>query len=148
MVYYVTYELSKLDKVILLTLQHNGKLYENQLARILGFNVENDFDSTPKRYADQGEKDIFNGILSQLTTFGLININEKEVLVDQNVKSCIVNIKERYGKKTGGWINEFINYYFSRYIDGLDNTELKVEKFANDFKELNFILRKSLNMLK
>ena len=78
----------------------------------------------------------------------LKNINEKEVLVDQNVKSCIVNIKERYGKKTGGWINEFINYYFSRYIDGLDNTELKVEKFANDFKELNFILRKSLNMLK
>ena len=59
-----------------------------------------------------------------------------------------MNIKERYGKKTGGWINEFINYYFSRYIDGLDNTELKVEKFANDFKELNFILRKSLNMLK
>lgn len=78
-VYYITYELSKLDKVILLTLQHNGKLYENQLARILGFNVEDDFDSTPKRYADQGEKDIFNGILSQLTTFGLININEKEV---------------------------------------------------------------------
>lgn len=59
-VYYITYELSKLDKVILLTLQHNGKLYENQLARILGFNVEDDFDSTPKRYADQGEKDIFN----------------------------------------------------------------------------------------
>lgn len=78
-VYYITYDLSKLDKVILLTLQHNGKLYENQLARILGFNVKDDFDSTPKRYADQGERDIFNGILSQLTTFGLININEKEV---------------------------------------------------------------------
>ena len=28
-VYYITYELSKLDKVILLTLQYNGKLYEN-----------------------------------------------------------------------------------------------------------------------
>ena len=78
-VYYITYDLSKLDKVILLTLQHNGKLYENQLARILGFNVKDDFDSTPKRYEDQGERDIFNGILSQLTTFGLININEKEV---------------------------------------------------------------------
>ena len=78
-VYYITHDLSKLDKVILLTLQHNGKLYKNRLARILGFNVEDDFDSTPKRYADQGEKDIFNGLLFQLTNFGLININEKEV---------------------------------------------------------------------
>lgn len=78
-VYYLTYDLTKLDKVILLTLQHNGKLYENQLARILGFNVEDDFDSTPKRYADQGEKGIFKGILSQLTFFGLIILEENEV---------------------------------------------------------------------
>ena len=78
-VYYVTYDLSKLDKVILLTLQHNGKLYENQLARILGFNVEDDFDSTPKRYADQGEKDIFLGILSEIASFGLINRKEKSI---------------------------------------------------------------------
>jgi len=78
-VYYKTYVLSKLDKVILLTLQHNGKLYENQFARILGFNVEDDFDANPKRYADQGEKDIFKGILSELSSFGLITIFEKQI---------------------------------------------------------------------
>lgn len=72
-VYYVTNDLSKLDKVILLTLQHTGELYENQLARILGFNVEDDFYSIPKRYADPGEKDIFLGILSEVASFGLIH---------------------------------------------------------------------------
>ena len=58
--YYKTTELTKLDKAILLTLEFNGnKLYENQLAKIMGFNVEDDYYTSPKRYADEGEKKIF-----------------------------------------------------------------------------------------
>ena len=79
MVYYSTFDLTKLDKVILLTLQDNGKLYENQLARILGFNVEDDFDCTPKRYADKGEIGIFKGLLAELKSFGLLKLEDKEV---------------------------------------------------------------------
>ena len=70
--YYVTCSLTNLDKVIMLTLSKNGKLYENQLAKILGFNVEDDFDATPKRYADKGEEGIFQGILSEVESYGLI----------------------------------------------------------------------------
>ena len=78
--YYKSYELTKLDYVILLTLAENeNKLYENQLARILGFNVEDDFNVTPKRYADKGEEGIFQSMLQQVEAYGLIVRNGKEV---------------------------------------------------------------------
>lgn len=80
--YFKTYELTKLDLVLLLTLDSNdNKLYENQLARILGFNVENDFNSTPKRYADKGEEGIFQRMLQEVEAYGLIIRNGKEVLL-------------------------------------------------------------------
>ena len=72
-VYYQTIELTKLDKVLLLTLKYNGgSLYENKLAGILGFNVQDDFEVTPKRYKDEGEVSIFAGILSELKEYALI----------------------------------------------------------------------------
>lgn len=71
--YYSTYPLTKLDRVIMLTLEKNGRIYENQLATILGFNVVDDFDSTPKRYEDKGEIGIFQGILTEVAAFGLVN---------------------------------------------------------------------------
>lgn len=77
--YYSTCPLTKLDMVILLTLEQNGRLYENALAKILGFNVENDFDVTPKRYADKGEEGIFQGLLLEVASFGLLDRNEKQV---------------------------------------------------------------------
>ena len=78
--YYQTLELSKLDKVILMTLDFNdNSLYENQLARILGFNVQDEFDITPKRYKDIGEISIFEGILHELVCYGLIQIIEHKV---------------------------------------------------------------------
>lgn len=89
MVYYSTFDLTKLDKVILLTLQDNGKLYENQLARILGFNVEDDFDCTPKRYADKGEIGIFKGLLAELKSFGLLKLEDKEVSLSHIGKLAI-----------------------------------------------------------
>ena len=80
--YFKSYDLTKLDFVILLTLdENNNKLYENQLARILGFNVEDDFNVTPKRYADKGEEGIFQNMLQQVEAYGLIVRNGKEVLL-------------------------------------------------------------------
>lgn len=77
--YYKTVELTKLDKVLLMTIKYNGgSIYENKLAGILGFNVQDDFDVTPKRYKDVGEVSIFGGILSELTKFALIsNVDHK-----------------------------------------------------------------------
>ena len=77
--YYKTIELTKLDKVLLMTIKYNGgSIYENKLAGILGFNVQNDFDVTPKRYKDVGEVSIFSGILSELTKYALIcNVDHK-----------------------------------------------------------------------
>lgn len=77
--YYKTVELTKLDKVLLMTIKYNGgSIYENRLAGILGFNVQDDFDVIPKRYKDVGEVSIFGGILSELTKFALIsNVDHK-----------------------------------------------------------------------
>lgn len=82
--YCTTVPLSKLDRVILLTLEKCGRIYENQLAKILGFNVEDDFNISPKRYADEGEKSIFQGILSQIEAYGLLD--RKDHLI------CLSNI--------------------------------------------------------
>ena len=43
--YCTTIPLSKLDRVILLVLAENGRLYENQRAKILGCNIEDDQES-------------------------------------------------------------------------------------------------------
>lgn len=78
--YYKTIELTKLDKVFLMTIKYNGgSIYENKLAGILGFNVQDDFDVTPKRYKDVGEASIFGGILSELIEYGLIRNVEHKV---------------------------------------------------------------------
>ena len=80
--YYKTVELTKLDKVLLMTIKYNGgSIYENKLAGILGFNVMDDFDVTPKRYKDVGEVTIFSGILSELTKFALIRCVDHMVSV-------------------------------------------------------------------
>lgn len=80
--YYKTVELTKLDKVLLMTIKYNGgSIYENKLAGILGFNVLDDFDVTPKRYKDVGEVTIFSGILSELTKFALISCVDHMVSV-------------------------------------------------------------------
>ena len=80
--YYQIVELTKLDKVLLMTIKYNGgSLYENKLAGILGFNVQDDFDVTPKRYKDVGEASIFGGILSELIEYGLIRNVEHKVSI-------------------------------------------------------------------
>ena len=82
--YFITHPLSKLDRVILLTLNECGRISENRLAKILGFNIEDDFNLNPKRYADEGEKGIFEGILSEVGKFGLLSRKDHRI--------CLSNI--------------------------------------------------------
>ena len=92
--YYKTVELTKLDKVLLMTIKYNGgSIYENRLAGILGFNVQDDFDVIPKRYKDAGEVSIFGGILSELIKFALISNVDHKVSVtplgELALKKCV-----------------------------------------------------------
>ena len=55
--YYKAVELTKLDKVLLMTIKYNGgSIYENTLAGILGFNVQDDFEVTPKKIQKMSER--------------------------------------------------------------------------------------------
>lgn len=96
--YYKTIELTKLDKVLLMTIKYNGgSIYENKLAGILGFNVQNDFDVTPKRYKDVGEVSIFSGILSELTKYALIcNVDHKVSVTPLGVLSLKKGVKYEF----------------------------------------------------
>ena len=122
--FFKTYELTKLDSVILLTLEANdSKLYENQLAKILGFNVENDFHVTPKRYADKGEIGIFQQMLNEVESFGLIFRQEKEVSLTHLGRLSI-----KTGKK----------YTFHRGIQALMQSFDIAQKEDKDFKYFPF----------
>lgn len=43
-------------------------------------------------------------------------------------------------KKTSGWIDEWLRYYFRKNIDRIDKLEDKRKKFSEDFPELFFVL--------
>lgn len=79
--FYETYLVDDIDKIICDILNSNeGCLEENRIATILGFNVVDNFDVTPKRYADKAEFDVFKAILKPVFDWGLI-AKEKEFYV-------------------------------------------------------------------
>ena len=54
-----------LDRIVCSTLYFNdGELSAKELASIMGFNVDNDFESNPKRYKDQAEQDFFDQLIA------------------------------------------------------------------------------------
>lgn len=91
-----SYDLTKLDCVVLFTLEYNNsKMYENELATALGFNVKDDFDAFPKRYADKAEIDIFDTILNEIQAFGLIYRNQNIVGLT-NLGRLSLKTKKKY----------------------------------------------------
>ena len=60
----------------------------------------------------------------------------------------IDKIKSQVGKKTSGWIGDFLEYYFKNNIDKLSTDEQKLERFKHDFEELTNILQIISNMVK
>ena len=74
--YYEVFPLDDIDKIVCSILSdNNGEMDEDEMATILGFNVRNDFDATPKRYKDAAESDLFNGIIKPVFNWGLVNKN-------------------------------------------------------------------------
>ena len=64
---------SNIETVICSTLHYNDDvLSAEELATILGFNVKDDIDSSPKRYKDDAEICIFKRLLSSLKKDELI----------------------------------------------------------------------------
>lgn len=71
--FYETFPIENIDRVICNTINNlEGVIAEDRLATILGFNVFDDFDANPKRYADKAEFDIFKAIVKPVLDWGLI----------------------------------------------------------------------------
>lgn len=82
---------------------------------------------------------ILNGKLDNLFNM------KKHGLVPTDVQKQIVTIKEAIGKKTSGWIFDFLDYYFKNHL--VDDNELMKDKFKNDFPELFNLLQMMENLL-
>ena len=78
--FYETHPIEDIDRVLCGILESkNGFIEENKIATILGFNVLDNFERTPKRYADKAEHDIFKAIIKPVINWGLVEyILEKE----------------------------------------------------------------------
>ena len=74
--YYEIFPLDDIDKIICSVLQeHDGTMEEYELATILGFNVKDNFDVSPKRYADVAELQLFRAIIKPVFDWGLVSKN-------------------------------------------------------------------------
>lgn len=72
--YYETYPLDNIDRIICSIIsKHNGMMDESEIATILGFNVRNNFDVTPRRYADIAELQLFRAIVQPVFDWGLLS---------------------------------------------------------------------------
>lgn len=71
--FYESYPVEDIDRVVCGILEeNNGILEEKTMATLLGFNVVDDFKSTPKRYADTAELDVFRDIIKPVIDWGLV----------------------------------------------------------------------------
>ena len=77
--WYESVPLDDIDFVICSALSlHDEQLSEDDLARMLGFNTINDYESSPKRYADHAEKEIFRNLIKPVLDWGLITKKQVE----------------------------------------------------------------------
>lgn len=84
---------------------------------------------------------IFNGKYDNLKTFGEGKGNIGDAILSKDIENKIEELKKQAGGKTDGWIIEFIDYYFSNYIDIINDEKTRLEKFKSDFEEVYKILR-------
>ena len=88
---------------------------------------------------------ILNGKFDNLLT---LDEAKRGGLVNQSFISDIKNLNKFIGKKTSGWIKNFLDYYFINYIDVIQIQNDKLDKFSKDFNELNNILQSGQDMVK
>lgn len=96
-----------------------------------------------KKYRTTIARLILNGKLDTLK-----NYNEKDVNIDSAVSNAISKLKTKIGSKTGGWIGEFLDYYFNNAIMSLSTVEKRREKFLIDFNEISYVLQNMIKMVK
>lgn len=71
--FYEIYPTENIDKIICGIIDSNdGIIEESKIATMLGFNVIDNFEVSPKRYADNAELDVFKAIISPLLSWGLV----------------------------------------------------------------------------
>lgn len=99
--FYETYAVEDIDRVICGLLDSNGgNLEENTIATILGFNVVNDFDAIPKRYADKAELEIFRAVVKPILDWGLVEKDSNNyILTDLGYRA--IEFGEKYKFHTG-----------------------------------------------
>ncbi|MGI6717941.1 MAG: hypothetical protein ACOX4D_02115 [Bacteroidales bacterium] len=60
--------------------QHDEKIEEDEIATTLGFNVKDNFDVNPKRYADIAELQLFREIVKPVFEWGLISKTKDSII--------------------------------------------------------------------
>lgn len=101
--FYESYPLDDIDKIVCTVLKDaNGTFPAEELAITLGFNVVDNFEVSPKQYADKAEIDIFRAILKPVLDWGLVEIitgKEKAVilqLTDLGHRALVVGEKYKF----------------------------------------------------
>ena len=70
---YEIHPVEDIDRIVCSILNsHDGSLDESRVAIILGFNVVDNFDVYPKRYADNAELEVFRAIVKPVIEWGLV----------------------------------------------------------------------------
>lgn len=155
---YDTFPLDDIDVVICSVLkEHNGELSELDLATILGFNVVDNFDSCPKRYADKAELTLFRKIAQSVIDWGLILRVENscfptvysltsigQIALDQNQKFKFytgrISLYENFGiNADGAQEGPFFPFQSALNIQSVltEKTDLSYEFVPNNFNILD-----------
>lgn len=155
---YDTFPLDDIDVVICSVLKDNeGRLSEFDLATILGFNVVDNFDSFPKRYADKAELTLFRKIAQSVIDWGLILREESDcapaiyslstigqIALDQNQKFKFytghISLYENFGiNAAGAQEGPFFPFKSALNIQSVlsGKKELAYENVPNNFNILD-----------
>lgn len=81
---------------------------------------------------------ILNGKLDNLKT---LEEAVKSNYIDKVTKTQIQKLNRKIGGKTEGWIINFMDYYFDKYIEHIDNEQNMKKIFKKDFQELSLVLQ-------
>lgn len=86
------------------------------------------------------EDDRYKTTILRLISSGKYDSLHKPDKLDVNIKGEIMYLENNFGKKTSGWIDSWINFYFDRNIDNIEDVEEKRKMFEKHFPELTFVL--------
>lgn len=93
--FYEEFPIEDIDKIVCNILySNNNTLDEERFATILGFNVIDNFETNPKRYADNAEFEVFKVIIQTVIDWGLIAVESKNYLLTELGKRALLKEKK------------------------------------------------------